>query len=890
MASQQLDDERIFHTARRITDQDARTDYLDQICAGDLALRERVDALLAVHEQEQDFLKSAGPEPLPTVDQKPITEAPGQEIGRYRLLQKIGEGGFGVVFMAEQLRPVRRKVALKVIKPGMDSSAVVARFEAERQALALMDHPNIARVLDGGATDSGRPYFVMELVKGVPITEYCDKNQLNTSERLRLFIRVCQAVQHAHQKGIIHRDLKPSNILVTLHDGKPIIKVIDFGVAKAINQQLTEKTLFTAYGQMVGTPQYMSPEQAEMSGLDVDTRSDVYSLGVILYELLTGSTPLQAERLRDAGYAQMQHLIREEEPPKPSTRLSTSGEQLTIIAKHRSLSPEQLQSSVRGELDWIVMKSLDKERSRRYETPLGFSDDITRFLNNRPVEACSPSSIYRLRKFLRRNRTLVATSGIVTTALLAVTAASLYSAKIASSALTAEQVANARLRELYLREAITAAMNGKTAKSNSFISEGESLDILKKPEIELIRAQQLIFDGNTDEGIRRLESAARELKGSSVIPLALLATARMYANINPFTNAEDNPLVTAEKISETRELTDLEKLFLGQAQFLFSDSEKGNGTLKTLSTGFQSALSDAIRADGLTQRAHDYGNLDDIREALRLFKGAYKEMPDNPYVLVSGIWSHTTAMRFEERGSSEYEQLKRDADEIAQRMRRHMKFPVTVLALATYAREVRDRRQLDECRTYHPEVPAQYIASLDYPEKNSGILDELEAGTARDNFNTAWSAAALASVIAFETDNEQQIDFAVKRMQTFRHLLKKKAPPEVFLLTQSDGGLRRKGCDRALENDADLSEWESSLIQYVRSDELEIPNELLHLSTARFQKSRMYLAAGLKSLLFQDRDSAEEHFQRCIKWPTGDHHWAEAFLRRMGAEPNWRAK
>ena len=281
MSSRQLDEEAIFHVARGIDDLDLRSTYLEQICGGDANLRSRVESLLDVHEKEREFLKSS-PEPEPTVDPSPLSEGPGHEIGRYKLLQKIGEGGFGVVYMAEQHRPVHRKVALKIIKPGMDTKAVVARFEAERQALALMDHPNIARVFDGGATESGRPYFVMELVKGVPITDYCDANNLSTDDRLKLFATVCQAVQHAHQKGIIHRDLKPSNIMITLHDGQPVVKVIDFGVAKATNQQLTEKTLFTAYGQMIGTPQYMSPEQAEMSGLDVDTRSDVYSLGVLL--------------------------------------------------------------------------------------------------------------------------------------------------------------------------------------------------------------------------------------------------------------------------------------------------------------------------------------------------------------------------------------------------------------------------------------------------------------------------------------------------------------------------------------------------------------------------------------------------------------------------------
>ena len=403
MTSHQLDEEAIFHIARELSDASKRITYLDQVCASDHTLRERVEALLDIHEKEQSFLNSGRP-PAPTIDHTGVTEHVGEQIGRYKLLQKIGEGGFGVVYMAEQQQPVRRKVALKVIKPGMDTQAVVARFEAERQALAMMDHENIARVFDGGATDSGRPYFVMELVKGVPITEYCDKNTLATEERLRLFIKVCDAVQHAHQKGIIHRDLKPSNVLVTLADGQPIVKVIDFGVAKATNQQLTEKTLFTAFGQMIGTPQYMSPEQAEMSCLDVDTRSDVYSLGVLLYELLTGTTPLGAERLRTVGYAEMQRMIREEEAPRPSNRLSTSGEALTIIAKHRSVSPDRLQTQVRGDLDWIAMKALEKDRNRRYESASRFAEDITNYLHGYSVDARPPTLGYQLGRYVERNR------------------------------------------------------------------------------------------------------------------------------------------------------------------------------------------------------------------------------------------------------------------------------------------------------------------------------------------------------------------------------------------------------------------------------------------------------------------------------------------------------
>jgi WD40 repeat protein/serine/threonine protein kinase len=345
-----------------------------------------------------------------TVTGEGVPEQVGAVIGPYKLMEQIGEGGFGLVFVAEQQYPVRRKVALKVIKPGMDTRDVIARFEAERQALALMDHPNIARVLDAGATDSGRPYFVMEFVRGISITDYCDQNRLTPRERLELFVAVCQAVQHAHQKGIIHRDIKPSNVLVTLHDGRPMVKVIDFGVAKALHQSLTEKTIYTRFAQMVGTPLYMSPEQAEMSGLDIDTRTDIYSLGVLMYELLTGTTPFDKKRLAKAAYDELIRIIREEEPPKPSTRLSHSTDSLPAIAAHRKTEPARLSKMFRGDLDWITMKALEKDRTRRYETASGLAADVLRYLYDEPVEASPPSTGYRLKKLARRHRTALVTA------------------------------------------------------------------------------------------------------------------------------------------------------------------------------------------------------------------------------------------------------------------------------------------------------------------------------------------------------------------------------------------------------------------------------------------------------------------------------------------------
>ncbi|HAB15641.1 MAG TPA: protein kinase [Verrucomicrobiota bacterium] len=409
-------EETIFTAALGLASPAARAAYLDQACAGNPDRRRAVEELLRAHEAARTFIDQSPLEEArrgheiraltPTAAPLPSsTEGSGSRIGRYKLLQQIGEGGCGTVFMAEQEEPVRRRVALKVIKLGMDTRSVVARFEAERQALALMDHPNIAKVLDAGATESGRPFFVMELVRGIPITRYCDDHKLDTQQRLDLFIKVCHAIQHAHQKGVIHRDIKPSNILVTLHDGQPVPKVIDFGIAKATEGRLTDHTLFTAFEQFIGTPAYMSPEQAEMSGLDIDTRSDIYALGVLLYELLTGKTPFDPKELAQAGLDEIRRRIREVEPARPSTRLSTlQGDALTTTANAHGTVAPKLVNLIRGDLDWIVMKCLEKDRTRRYETANGLAADILRHLQNEPVTARPPSQVYRFHKAYQRNR------------------------------------------------------------------------------------------------------------------------------------------------------------------------------------------------------------------------------------------------------------------------------------------------------------------------------------------------------------------------------------------------------------------------------------------------------------------------------------------------------
>ncbi len=518
-------EEELFHRALEKPTLAEQLAFLDEVCANQPEIRERVERLLRSHRHEDSFLRA----PVATVDE-PITKRPGTVIGPYKLLEQIGEGGFGVVFLAEQTEPVRRKVALKVLKPGMDTRQVVARFEAERQALAIMDHPNIARVFDGGVVGqvanlppggeqvgnllhSGRPYFVMELVQGVPITRYCDEHYLSLPQRLDLFLRACEAVQHAHQKGVIHRDLKPSNILVGNRDDKPVLKVIDFGVAKAMGQQLTEKTLFTGASQMIGTPLYMSPEQAGGNSHDVDTRSDIYSLGVVLYELLTGTTPIDKERLQKAGFDEMVRLIREEEPPKPSTRLSST-EELPSVAAQRHTEPAKLTKLVRGELDWIVMKALEKDRNRRYETANGFAMDIQRYLADEPVLACPPSAIYRLKKFVRRNKGTVIAAGLLLLALLVGIAGTSYGLLRADQqrvrAEENEKQANAeRQKAIEFRDKALDALRATTGTDvEKLIGEKKALGPNEKAYLEAIAQRWQVFarQEGTDEQSRAIQA------------------------------------------------------------------------------------------------------------------------------------------------------------------------------------------------------------------------------------------------------------------------------------------------------------------------------------------------------------------------------------------------
>jgi len=535
MSSQHEQEEAIFVEVLQAPAEE-RAGRLAAACGGDANLRQRVEGLLKAYEKAGTFLESPAAGVTPPSPEEPVknlrptmqitlptTEKLGDRISRYKLLQQIGEGGCGVVYMAEQEEPVRRRVALKVIKLGMDTKNVIARFEAERQALALMDHPNIAKVLDAGTSESGRPFFVMELVRGIKITDYCDQNNLSTPQRLNLFIQVCHAIQHAHQKGIIHRDIKPSNILVTMHDGVPEPSVIDFGIAKATDQRLTDKTLFTAFEQFLGTPAYMSPEQAEMSALDIDTRTDIYSLGVLLYELLTGKTPFDPKELVASGLDAMRRTIREKEPSRPSTKLSTMMQaELMTTANRRQIEPDKLTRIVRGDLDWIVMKALEKDRTRRYETANGLAMDVKRYLQDEAIIARPPSKLYQFQKMARRHKGVSASAVLVLLALLL---------GLATSTVLLARERTERKRAELAEKAATSAANGSQHLAD-FLQEmlsGIDPGVARGKNTELLR---IILD-------QTAEKAGSEFKDQPGVEAQLRATMGLtYYDLGEWDKAE----------------------------------------------------------------------------------------------------------------------------------------------------------------------------------------------------------------------------------------------------------------------------------------------------------------------------------------------------------------
>jgi serine/threonine protein kinase len=673
----------IFGRALEIESSAGRAAYLDEACGPDAGLRAEVEGLLATLGRAGEFMRrpAAAVAAGVTGAYEPLTEGPGDRVGPYKLLQQIGEGGMGVVYMAEQEEPVRRKVALKIIKPGMDSKQVIARFEAERQALAMMDHTNIARVFDAGTTESGRPYFVMELVHGVPVTEYCDANQLTPRERLELFVPICHAIQHAHHKGIIHRDIKPSNILVTMYDDKPVPKVIDFGVAKAVEQRLTEKTLFTQYGVLVGTFEYMSPEQAEMNAFGVDTRSDIYALGVLLYELLTGTTPLERAKVREAAFGEIVRRIKEEEPPRPSVRLSTSGS-LAKVAAARKTEPAKLSRLMRGELDWVVMRCLEKDRSRRYEAANALARDVERYLKDEPVEARPPSVTYRLQKLFQRNRTAILTTAVVATALLLGTLVSVWQALQAGAererAARAEETRAlerkrhddemaALVRRQALDDAIAAAMSGELDKAKKAIHAAE-LKGVSPGQVHWLQGLVHYQRRKFELAIEEFEQA-RKLMPESVAPVAMIARANAFAGFHNGAAFGTKFRQAIEDMNRMTPTTPEDYLCRGYAAGLIEQKQPIDDMNRAIQMR-DSPIARAFRSSVLTRIAADSADLDLIKRAREDMKRARVLLPDNAFVRSTSLYTQLHAANLyslagqKENRKQVMEQAKEDADSL----------------------------------------------------------------------------------------------------------------------------------------------------------------------------------------------------------------------------------
>ncbi len=881
MSNRQLDEERIFHIARRLADSDAQADYLDQICAGDQALRERVEALLEAHDQAEAFLKSRQPEPAATVPSTPLTERPGTMIGRYRLMEQIGEGGMGTVFVAEQERPIRRKVAIKVIKPGMDSRDVVARFEAERQALALMDHPNIAKVLDAGNTETGRPYFVMEFVRGISITDYCDVNKLNVTERLQLFAQVCQAVQHAHQKGIIHRDLKPSNVLVTLHDGEPVPKIIDFGIAKALNQRLTERMIYTRVHQAIGTLAYMSPEQAELSGLDVDTRTDVYGLGVLLYELLTGTTPFDTKRLNEAAFHEACRIIREEEPPRASTKVSSPGATATAVSAQRKTVPQDLARQLHGDLDWILVKALEKDRTHRYESASAFAADVQHYLDNEPIEARPPNTAYRLRKFASRHRTGLVTGTAVLAVLITGLISSTWMAILLRLALREVQA------ESFARAVVAATIGDNVKAEDGLRIAGDAG--ASTTEINMLQGLIALNDGDYEKAVQIAQNVL-EVDKDHVGARALLVSAEIWRGNVDAWGVETN------KLAGLTPHTDTDRLLMAHALVLY-DSRVALDLLANTEAMEHSPVGLMLHGLDDMMRSEDTQDFQLFQRAVTDFEYIDFLLPNSRGAVAWRATAIANAIEYAKSHDREYETLVDQGQEVLARLPKSGSSPFTDLVRWKLCRALNDPlgasdaiRLAGKHGVYCWHVAADCLAQ---PGSSADAAHAFSNALSGRDENDIYVRLARAFVVHDLPNGAQQVRALIDGLENDPRSISRMFGACALCLAGNLEAVRAfasqgqhfpdRGVDR-FANGPCLDFLANPLSAEARTRLLDAAGSNGYASI------NAYFVIAMTRLAAHDRSGAIEHFEKCTeRTALGNfsYEMARALLLRMKADPAW---
>ena len=858
-----------------------------KLCPVGTELREKVEGLLRAYEEAGSFLDRRVPELDATTETDRGIERAGQMIGRYKLREQLGAGGFGVVWAAEQTEPVHRKVALKIIKPGMDTRDVIARFEAERQALAMMDHHNIARVLDAGTTEQGRPYFVMELIRGVPITEYCDENKLTVDQRLALFVQVCRAVQHAHQKGIIHRDIKPSNVLVTLHDGDPVPKVIDFGIAKALNQRLTDKTVYTRVHQAIGTLAYMSPEAAELSGLDMDTRADVYGLGVLLYELLTGTTPFDKQRLEEAAFHEACRIIREEDPPRASTRLSTLGERATIVSAQRRTDPRDLTQDVKGDLDWILLRALEKDRTRRYESASGFAADILRCLNDEPVEARPPSATYRLRKVAARHRVALAATAIVAISLLAGVVGSTWiaiSMRQMRDHAVAERV-RAEASEGKLRDALselrselrdsclTAVMSGDEEKASAAIKRAEDIG-LSEDWLEILRGQLALSMGRLDEAIECLAPAAEQ----NVAAEGMLAMAFLYSG-----RLEEHAFTVSHLRSRTPRSAE-DYLFKGQA-LINVDPKEAVRTIQLALEIRNSPLARMILAHAFASDALDTGDVTSMRRALREADASRCFIGDTPLMMTTYLFVQHVAIAVGYQPLTD--ELLAEAQSMSDRIA-HVPYGRTQLAwfLEDYG-QPHDADRVWSSGTRMSGLEAiTYIACLLRSKTPEQVLNIIEQ---RIESPDLYVQCNKAGVMALMPEHHS----AAKRICE-EHLCRPGSYDvrSVFLFVLMMLGHHERAemlSQELLETSEYPYRYQREAMEYM-AGQLDKQQFLDGAAGSRVNQSAAFMQVAMVELAQGNRQEAKKFFRKCVDaglFVDGNYWYAKRYLAMMEDDPDW---